>query len=256
MVLMHKAVGPKIIKHGKLRQEVMYSMLMSLWSSTLAVWVWSLLASVALILLFGVKYRIVYCGVLVPAIWLVLKWKALLFEVLLLKFRMECELGWTTLWTPVDDSLYLGSIPLEPDAPMLLTKKLGITSVLSVLDGVEVGLRTFVGKPVHPMDWSQLYGVQQQVIYQGEFCRDMDISTLHKAADYLNRVLSSGQKAYVHCRSGKWQGAVCVLAYFIKYKQNRVSAAYSYLNKRRKVGFGETSPEIAALTAFEKSFRS
>jgi len=253
---MHKAFAPKLIKHGKLRQDVVLSLLLSLWGSTLAVWVWAVLASVSIILLFGVKHPIVYAGVLVPISWLLLKWKSLLFELLLLKSRLECELGWASLWTVVDDGLYLGSIPLEPDAPMLLTKKLGITSILSVLDGVEVGLQTFVGKPVHPLDWSQLYNVQQQIIYQSEMSRSMDILTLHKAADYLNRVLSGGQKVYVHCRSGKWQGAVCVIAYFIKYKQNSVLAAHAYLDKRRSLGFGAVSPEISALTAFQNSFRS
>ena len=253
---MHKVFAPKASKHGKLRQDVLLGLLMSLWSSTLAVWIWSVVASISIILLFGPRYSIAYASILAPLVWLLLKWKSLLFEVLLLKSRMECELGLTTLWSLVDDSLYLGSLPLEPDAPMLMTKKLGVTAILSVMDGIEVDLHTFIGKPVHPMDWSQVYSVQQQIIYMGEFNRTMDVLTLHKAADYLNRVLSGGQKVYVHCRTGKWAGAVCVLAYFIKYKQNTAGTAYSFLNKRRRVGFGETSPEMNSLMAFQKSFRS
>ena len=253
---MHKLLGPQVTKHGKLRQEILLSLLMSLWSSTLAVWIWSLVASISIILLFGPKFSIAYASVLVPIIWLLLKWKPLLFEVFLLKFRMECELGFTTLWSQVDDGLYLGSLPLEPDAPMLLTKKLGVTSILSILDGIEVDLQTFVGKPVHPMDWTQVYSVQQQIIYVGEFDRAIDVLTLHKAADYINRVLSSGHKVYVHCRTGKQAGALCVLAYFIKYKQNTVNAAFNFLINRRKVSFKEASPEMDALLAFQKSFRS
>ena len=253
--VMIKSIVPQSTKFGKRRQDVLKSLLMSLWNSHLACWVWMIIASIAIVLVFAKFKYVAWISFLAPISWLVIKWKVLIFEVLLLKSILSFELGLYSKWSQVDDGLYLGGIPIDQDA-ILITKKLGVTNILSILDGAEVNICTFVGKPVSPTDWTQMYNVQQLVLYMSEFNRSIDIPILHKAADFLNRILSNGQKVYVHCTSGRWQGAVMVLAYFIKYRQCDVQQAYTMLIKSRNIGFAAKSPEMESLAVFQRSFRT
>jgi atypical dual specificity phosphatase len=243
-------------KHGKLRFDILISTLNALFRSKLVFWAWSVFASVAFRLILSGYSAITWLVFAVPIAWGASQRRELLYEFRLLYSTIGnyyyYDLGSYTL---VEDSLYLGGIPMEPDGTNLLLKKLGINSIVSVFEGNEFDSYFLVGKPVSPADW-RACNVQQMVLTMHESERNVPASTLHKAADFINASLSKGQRMYVHCRSGRWQGATIVLAYYIKYLRCTATQSIGRLKKSRAIGFDVGSPEWDALVKFEKSFRS
>ena len=242
-------------KHGKVRHDIIMSILVALYHSRVAVWSWSVLGSLAITLLFGKYTQWIWLIFLVPIIWIVTKWKELLYEVRIIKQTIDSLISGNDPVSSVDDNLYLGPIPLQPDGQRLLLKKLSINAILSIFEGHEMNTTTLVGKPVPASDWKAC-NIKHLTLYMSEHNRSIDNSIMHQAADFINAILSQGERIYVHCRNGRLQSASIVLAYFVKYRQCNAQQAHRFLCKTRKIEFDLVSEEMEALTRFEKSFRS
>ena len=243
-------------KPGRLREEVLLSIAAGLAKSSLAL---SALA-VLLAILTGVIFRL--SGVAAVVVWIVplvvvlVKYRVLRYELYLMKETVETKLGMCSKWNVVDDSLYLGSVPMEPSDYDVLIKKLGVSALLSFIDPAVHTANTVVGRAIQPQDW-KLYEIQQLVVTTHDTSFTLSIDQLHQSADHLNNTLSAGHKVYVHCRSGKKTGALAVLAYYIKYKGLDPREAYRQLRSKRRLAFSShnANKEMTCLRKFEESFR-
>ena len=79
---------------------------------------------------------------------------------------------------------------------------------------------------------------------------DPTIKQLEKGADYINKVLSTNSKIYIHCREGISRAPCFAIAYFIKYEGLKYNESYQIVLKVRY--FSNLLPsQIDALLKFE-----
>lgn len=183
-----------------------------------------------------------------------MKWKSIVWDVLLMKTSFDVLVGTRTKVSKVDDNLYLGVVPLseEGDA-MILGKKLGINATVSVLEPHQQVGSSLVGTSLQADEWRHI-GIEGHDRLVLDKCKDGDPFTLtlmdlHKVADFLDRHLSNNKKVFVHCRNGGGHGASLVLAYFLKYKRIGLKEAYLDLKQTRgKLDFDLQSPQTALLS--------
>ena len=245
-----------MFKPGKLREEVLLSIAARLAKSSLAHSVWVVLFAVLARIMLNLSGMAAVIVWLAPLAVVVVKHRVLRYELFLIKETIEAQLGLCNRWDIVDDSLYLGSVPLEPSDSDMLIKKLGVTALLSFFDPDLQTASTAVGRAIQPSDW-KFFDLQQLVIPVPDTSVKLSLDRLQQSADYLNTSLSAGHKVYVHCRSGKRQGALAVLAYFIKYKGLSAAESYRQLRTTRRLAFSSTaSKEMGSLRQFEGSFRN
>jgi hypothetical protein len=167
-------------------------------------------------------------------------------------------LGTKSRATLVDDNLYLGTVPMKEDGgDIMLSKKLGVTTLVGLLSPPAKEWRSLVGTPVSTAEWKHV-GVNDH--YHVSTCINsnpysLSIQELHEVADFLDARLSNNVRVYVYCLHGGGHSALAVLAYFMKHKRMSLHEAYAALAKKRSPAFTLPSPWTALLSKFEASFR-
>jgi len=242
---------------GVLRQQVLVSVVRRCASSKLAFVVWLFIATLALGLV--IPFFNVWGRMFLPLCVCVWYWKFLVFEILVVKTYFDHLFGLHKQFCLIEDHLYLGSLPFQPDDHAMLAKKLGINAVVSVMESWELDSSTIIGRPIQPKDWLYLE-IDHLHIPVGEF-QLLPLASLHKGADYINRLVSEGKKVFCHCRSGRHHSAVVVLAYLMKYRSLRAPEALRMLQNKRPVRFGfaaggKAGTQMALLERYESSYRS
>ena len=72
----------------------------------------------------------------------------------MIKTAFDVLLGTKTRATLVDDNLYLGMVPIKEDsADVLLSKKLGVTSIVGLLSPPAKEWYSLAGTPVSAAEW-------------------------------------------------------------------------------------------------------
>jgi hypothetical protein len=205
---------------------------------------------------FSLMVRII--GPFLSLLYLSYKWKEFTWDLLLIKTAFDVLLGTKSRATLVDDNLYLGTVPMKEDGgDIMLSKKLGVTTLVGLLSPPAKEWRSLVGTPVSTAEWKHV-GVNDH--YHVSTCINsnpysLSIQELHEVADFLDARLSNNVRVYVYCLHGGGHSALAVLAYFMKHKRMSLHEAYAALAKKRSPAFTLPSPWTALLSKFEASFR-
>lgn len=129
--------------------------------------------------------------------------------------------------------LILGAIPnrLRLEGERLANEE-GVGAVLSINEPWErnpLGLSI----PYQERDWEEL-----EVIYETYDVDDhtlLDIDSLQKSADFINRQLEGGKGVYVHCRGGAGRSAMAVAAFLIKHQKFSVDEVCKLIKEKRSL---------------------
>jgi len=189
-----------------------------------------------------------------PLPLIVLYWRILLFEALLIENSIEYALGTFTWFSLVDkNGLYLGAIPIFPSHEIVLTKKLAISAVLAIIEPFEMSSSTLIGTPISSSAW-EAAGVQHLLLNSPDFVPP-SFAVLDEGADFINHNLTERRNVYVHCKSGKGRSASVVCAYFLKYKKMDPHSAWREVCKVRPVIFSTHSPQFRNILDYESWIR-
>lgn len=197
--------------------------------------------------------RNVWYQLALPAVFLGVYWKHLIFEVFLVSHIIEQQLGLFQWFSPVDDNLLLGAIPIKDDHHDQELKDLDVKLVLSIVEPFELECQTLMGKPVSAADWAAL-GIQQVVLPSQDFFPP-SFETLDKGAKLLDRYLSEGHRVYVHCKSGRGRSASVVAAYMFRYKNLDMVTIQAKMKIRRSVVFDAKSSQMRNLLSYAETLR-
>ena len=94
--------------HGRVRQEVFLAIIERMSKSMLAMLIWSVIGSVALVLVLGKSLYVVHLVVFVPIGLLAFKHSAIWFDVLMVKTTFSHFTGSSNKMSVVDDNMLLG----------------------------------------------------------------------------------------------------------------------------------------------------
>jgi protein-tyrosine phosphatase len=153
---------------------------------------------------------------LVPIIFAIIFYKRLVFEILVIFHSIESSFGQFNWHSVADDNLLLGAVPLYETHFQYLSKKLGITAVLSVMEPFELTTSTLVGRPVTPTEWKK-ENIEQLILSCPDF-KPPTFKSLDEGAAFINSHLIQNKRVYCHCKSGVGRSASVVMAYFMRYK--------------------------------------
>ena len=191
---------------------------------------------------------------LAPIIFVYFLWKQLVFEFFLVMHSIDAKIGRYDWYTKVDTGLFLGGIPLQSmEHGDLLTNKLKITALLSVVEKWEMSCDTVVGKAVEVSTLKPSL-VSHLLLETPDFIPP-PISILDDGAKYINIHVSEGRNVYCHCKSGIGRSATVVAAYLVKYKKLSAVEAWSELKLQRPVIFGNGSSQYQRLLEYERFVR-
>jgi len=197
-------------------------------------------------------------GPLCSCIYVAFHIRKIKWDLLLIQTSFGLLIGRFTAATKVDDNLYLGTIPMkENNGDAMLSKKLGIHAIVSLLGRSPCSFESLAGTPVSTKEWKEV-GIDDHLVISSSANNDLDsisIIEMHKAADFIDVRLTNNKRVFVHCRNGCGLGALAVLAYFMKHKRMGLREAFSALLRRRAPEFNLGSPWTAKLSKFEASFR-
>lgn len=189
-----------------------------------------------------------YLALLVPVVFGVVFIKSLLFEMFLIDHMVEASIGYFDWYSKVDDNLYLGALPLQPQDVDRLANQLQIKAIVSVVQRFELETDTFVGRAVSPDQWKEL-GISQLVLETPDYFPP-SFAILDAGAEYLNAQLIQRNKCYCHCKSGKGRSASVVMAYFMRYRGDDVHTAYARMKTARSVVFDVKSSQMKNMIAY------
>lgn len=136
-------------------------------------------------------------------------------------------------WHEITPDLFLGGIPLANHDHLKGVKKLGVKSILAVLDDIEVNIETFFSTPVREKDWTS-----EGISYRRLRCSDMQAMTLQELKDsveWLHEQIAKGKLVYVHCKAGRGRSAMIVIAYLIRYHKMTLAKAKAFLRSKRSL---------------------
>ena len=237
--------------HGSIRAGVVKTSLSSVLRSKLFIFSLLILASVTIALLDVGREQwtaaLIIVGLVATAYgWC--NWRSLIFEILLVDNMIHSILGVFEWYSTVDENLYLGAVPMQPDIDRLLREQ-RVEALLSVVEPHEVDCETLVGRPVSPMEWKHA-GLRYQLSIPTADFFPPPFDALEQGADFINTHLSEGRKVYVHCKSGRGRSASMVMAYFIRYKKDAPETAFAKLKLRRPLIFDQKSAHMKHLIHF------
>jgi hypothetical protein len=136
--------------------------------------------------------------------------------------------------------LYVGSFPRVPEDVARLSKQCGVTAVLN--------LQTDDDLAAFNVDWPALEekyrseGVELSRISVEDFNSQDLTAKLPECVRELDRLLSAGHTAYVHCTAGASRSPTVVIAYLHRQRGWPLARAIAYLKERR-----ECSPDVDAI---------
>jgi protein-tyrosine phosphatase len=150
--------------------------------------------------------------------------------------------------------IYLGGLPIVQNFgrnDLQELQRLGINSVLSVIEIFENNSLGYMYSPVTPSDWKNANFKHYQ-IPSSDFCT-MHLETLQKGVEFINWNIKNSRSIYVHCKSGKSRSFLIVVSYFVKYLGYTAIDALNYVKgKRIQAGFGKNSTKMEVLKKFEQ----
>ena len=239
--------GNKSTPKGSLRMHVIKDTLRAASRSKFILFLITIIVETLLVFTGTINIR----WLLVPFICGYFIWKQLAFEFFLIMHSIDEKVGRYNWYTNVDNGLFLGGIPLESMGNEdVLSQKLKISALLSVVEKWEMNCETLVGKAI---DVSKLQPrLASHMILETPDFVPPPISILDDGAKFINMHLSEGRNVYCHCKSGIGRSASVILAYLIKYKKLSAVEAWSELKLQRPVIFGNTSSQYHRLLEYER----
>lgn len=142
--------------------------------------------------------------ILIPSIFVALKYKVLIFETVLIGNTINMNFGNFPWISGVDNNLYLGGIPIvQMGHRDVLVHKLRISAVLSVVEEFELSCSTIVGEIVNFYDIKQEYGAEfSHLVLPTPDYFPPSFEILEKGSYFINSHLVEGRSVYCHCKSG------------------------------------------------------
>ncbi|MEZ6094463.1 MAG: dual specificity protein phosphatase family protein [Pirellulaceae bacterium] len=138
-------------------------------------------------------------------------------------------LGWNALlgrtlrlrrwWDPIDEHVILGARPFRKDVAALAA--LGVGGVVNTCE-------EFCG----PLDLYRQHGIEQFHMPTIDFTHPV-LQDIDRALEFMDRIIASGHKVYVHCKAGRGRSATVVMAYLLTRKGMTAADAQSLLLSKR-----------------------
>lgn len=135
-------------------------------------------------------------------------------------------------WSEITENVILGAIPLKNKNHIEKLEKKGITSVLSLLELFEFSPKLLT-VPANHTDWSKR-NIKHKHIPAEDFT-PLPVHVLAEAVDYVHNQVKSGEKIYIHCKSGVGRSTMVVVGYLLKYHPHihTIEKALSAVKERR-----------------------
>ncbi|AYV75800.1 MAG: hypothetical protein Terrestrivirus3_69 [Terrestrivirus sp.] len=154
-------------------------------------------------------------------------------------------------FTQINDNIILGAIPLNNLDHLNSLKKLGVKTVISVIEEFERD-ETIGIKPVSTEEWNK-NGVQNYVFSVEDFS-GIPVKKLNEIVDLINEKVGS-DKVYIHCKSGIGRSALVTICFLFKYNEKKFNNIYETMlyvkSKRNKIYLN--NDQMNALNKFESS---
>jgi protein-tyrosine phosphatase len=157
-------------------------------------------------------------------------------------------------FTQINDNIILGAIPLNNLDHLNSLKKLGVKTVISVIEEFERD-ETIGIKPVSTEEWNK--NSVQNYIFSVEDFSGIPVKKLNEIVDLINEKVGDGNKIYIHCKSGIGRSALVTICFLFKYSEKKFNNIYETMlyvkSKRNKIYLN--SDQMNTLYKFEADLK-
>ena len=119
-----------------------------------------------------------------------------------------------------------------PKAEKIFKEK-NITSILSIIEEKETLKKTIFTTPINLSYWEKNNFSHLHIPIKDRY--PLSYIDLQKAADFIQREVSSNKNIYVHCTAGRSRSAMAVISYLVKYKKMDLTQAYRFVKSKRRI---------------------
>jgi protein-tyrosine phosphatase len=153
----------------------------------------------------------IVAGTIISAVMIVeiiRKNKKLKYEISLLYTMASGGKDW---WTPINDKIILGAIPLG-SAHADRLQKAGVGAVLTMLEDFE--MEKGLVEPVSSKEWKER-DIEHHHIQTVDFM-GVPPEQIQEGVEFLEAKIKEGKKVYVHCKAGRGRSVTVVIAHLLK----------------------------------------
>lgn len=152
------------------------------------------------------------------------------------KMKYEVSLNYTLWagkewWSKIEPyNLYLGGLPLKNKGHLEQIKALGVTGIISVVEGFELE-DGWWHQPAKPSDW-QREGIAVKHIPAVDFL-PLTRQEFKEGLEALHEMLTHEEIVYLHCKAGVGRSASIAVAYIMQQQNLSLEDAIAYVKKYR-----------------------